>query len=109
MENSNSMKSWCMDDQPRYKLLQRGLGSLTNSELIAILLNTGSREKNVLQVAQEVLRVSKDNLSEMGKLSLSDLKKVKGIGEGKAMILIAALELGRRRHTTFPVEKMTIR
>lgn len=109
MENSNSMKTWSVDDQPKYKLRDKGTSALSNSELLSILINTGTKEKNALQLAQEVLRVSKDNLAEMGKLSLSDLKKVKGIGEGKAMILIAALELGRRRHSTIPFEKVSIR
>lgn len=103
-----SIKEWAKDDQPRVKLRIKGPGSLSDSELIAILLNHGSRDKTALELAQEVLRLAKDNLSELGKLTMQDLLRIKGIGEAKAISLVAAIELGRRRQATQHREKVFI-
>ena len=96
-EQKYSIKQWAKDDRPREKLLSKGAGVLSNSELIAILINKGTRNKSAVELAQEVLRTGRDNLNELGKLSVKELMKVKGIGEAKAMSIVAAMELGRRR------------
>ncbi|HMK03209.1 MAG TPA: DNA repair protein RadC [Ferruginibacter sp.] len=113
MENVNkpstSIKNWAVDDRPREKMLNKGPAALSNSELIAILLNNGSKNKSAVEMAKEILKLGQDNLSELGKLSLKDFKQVKGIGEAKSIIIAAALELGRRRHAAASLEKTVIK
>jgi len=113
MENVNkpstSIKNWAIDDRPREKLLAKGATTLSNSELIAILLNNGSRNKSAVELAREILKLGGDNLNELGKLSLSDFKQVKGIGQAKSIIIAAALELGRRRQASSSLEKTVVR
>lgn len=92
-----SIKEWVKDERPREKLLNKGLGSLSDPELLAILIRNGTRDKTALDLAREVLRISKENLTELGKLSLRDLTRIKGIGPAKAVTILAALELGRRK------------
>ena len=76
--------------------------------LLAILIHNGSREKSAVDLAKEVLKLGKDNIVELGKLSLTDLMKIKGIGEAKAITIAAAMELGRRRHAALPLEKKLV-
>ncbi len=113
MENVNkpstSIKNWASDDRPREKLLSKGPSALSNSELLAILLNNGSKNKSAVELAKEILKLGKDNLNELGKLSLTDFKQVKGIGQAKSIIIAAALELGRRRHASLALEKPVVR
>jgi DNA repair protein RadC len=104
-EQKYSIKQWAKDDRPREKLLEKGAEILSNSELIAILINHGTRQKSAVELAQEVLRLGKNNLNELGKLSVKELMQIKGIGEAKAITIAAALELGRRRQTTMLLEK----
>jgi DNA repair protein RadC len=107
-EQKYSIKQWAKDDRPREKLLFNGAATLSDSELLAILIHNGSREKTAVDLAKDILKLSKDNLSELGKLSVKDLMKVKGIGEAKAISIAAALELGRRRQTTGTLQKKII-
>ncbi|MBK9532710.1 MAG: DNA repair protein RadC [Chitinophagaceae bacterium] len=106
---STSIKNWAADDRPREKLLLKGAAALSNSELLAILLNTGSKNRSALDLAKEILKKGDDNLNELGKLSLADLKQVPGIGMAKSISIAAALELGRRRHASAALEKTVIR
>ena len=103
-----SIKQWAKDDRPREKLLVKGPAALSNSELLAILIATGSGSKSALDLAQDVLRLGKDNLSELGKVSIADLMKIKGIGEAKAITIAAAMELGRRRQAMASLEKPVV-
>lgn len=96
-EQKYPIKAWAKDDRPREKLLLSGAKGLSNSELLAILIHNGTRNKSALDLAQEILRLGKDNLQELAKLTVKDLIKIKGIGEAKAVTLVAALELGKRR------------
>lgn len=98
-EQKYSIKQWAIDDRPREKLRSRGPAALTNSELLAILINNGTRKRTAIELAREVLRLGKDSLHELGKLSIKEIMKVKGIGEAKAITIVAALELGRRRQS----------
>jgi DNA repair protein RadC len=113
MESSNksstSIKNWAIDDRPREKLASKGRESLSDSELLAILINTGSGKSSAVDLAKEVLKLGGNNLDELGKLSLKDMMSVKGIGEAKAITLVAALELGRRRQAGFPLNKTQVR
>ncbi len=81
---------------------------LSHSELLAILIHNGSKEKTAVDLAKEILKLGKDNLNELGKLSVKELMKIKGIGEAKAVTIAAALELGRRRHASSPLEKPVV-
>ncbi|ULQ53033.1 RadC family protein [Flavihumibacter fluvii] len=103
-ERNYSIKTWAKDDRPREKLLSKNPMALSDAELIAILLNNGSRDKSALDLARELMRLGQNNLQELGKLSVFDLMSVKGIGEAKAVIITAALELGRRRLATKALE-----
>jgi DNA repair protein RadC len=112
MENVNkpstSIKNWAADDRPREKLLSKGAAILSNSELIAILINNGSKDKSAVDLAKEILRLGSDNLNELGKLSLKDFQKIKGIGIAKAITIAAALELGRRRQAAATLDKPVV-
>jgi len=92
-----SIKSWAEDDRPREKLLLKGKAVLSDAELIAILIGSGSRNESAVALAKRILASIDNNLNKLGKLSVSDLTKFKGIGDAKAISIITALELGRRR------------
>ena len=112
MESSNksstSIKNWAADDRPREKLFTKGPAALSDSELLAILISTGNKNKSAVELAREILQLGKNNLNELGKLSVNDLMAIKGIGEAKAITLAAALELGRRRQATASLTKTNI-
>lgn len=103
-----SIKNWATDDRPREKLLAKGAEALSDSELLAILINNGHREKSAVDLARELLLLGNNNLSELGRLDLSALRGVKGIGEAKAITIAAALELGRRRHASAALSRTAI-
>src|SRR5436190_17233421 len=107
-ENKHSIKQWAKDDRPREKLLLRGSENLSNSELLAILIHNGTKEKTAVDLGKDVLKLGKDNLNELGKLTVKELMKIKGIGEAKAITIAAALELGRRRNASVYLEKAII-
>ncbi len=92
-----SIKNWALEDRPREKLLAKGISSLSNAELIAILIGSGSKDESAVELSKIILNKVKNNLNELGKLTVNDLQSNKGIGEAKAITIIAALELGRRR------------
>jgi DNA repair protein RadC len=105
---SFSIKNWCQDDQPREKLLYKGKSALSDAELVAILIGSGNREESAVALCKRVLASTDNNLSELGKLSIKQLMEFKGIGEAKAITIIAALELGRRRRGEEALEKKKI-
>jgi DNA repair protein RadC len=101
--NSNVLpiKSWAEEDRPREKMLLRGKQNLSDAELLAILLGSGSRDESALSLAQRILSHAGNDLHELGKYSIRDMiARFKGVGEAKAVAIIAALELGRRRQLT---------
>lgn len=108
-KSSTSIKSWAIDDRPREKLLTKGKESLSDSELLAILINSGSGRDSAVDVAKKILRLSDDNLDELGKVSIKEMMSVKGIGEARAITLVAALELGRRRQGSLTLNKTKVR
>lgn len=113
MENfnkpSSSIKNWAVDDRPREKLFTKGAASLSDSELLAILINNGHKEKSAVDLAKEIMTLGQNNLNELGKLSIAAFQKVKGIGAAKAITIAAALELGRRRQASTALEKTVIK
>lgn len=94
-----------MEDRPREKMLTKGIRSLSEAELIAILIGSGSLDESAVEVSRRILASANNNLNELGKKNINDLKKFKGIGEVKAITIMAALELGRRRKESEPEEK----
>jgi DNA repair protein RadC len=106
---STSIKNWAIDDRPREKLLLKGAVCLSDSELIAILINNGHKEKSAVDIAKEVLLMGNNNLNELGKFSLQKYQQIKGIGLAKAITIMAAIELGRRRNKNPFLEKKTFR
>jgi len=92
-----SIKSWAEDDRPREKLLLKGKTILSDAELVAILIGSGSRNESAVALSKRILASIDNNLNKLGKLTVSDLVKFKGIGDAKAISIITALELGRRR------------
>ena len=105
----NTIKSWAEEDRPREKMLAKGKESLSDAELIAILIGSGNSNESAVDLSRRILRDNNDNLIELSKLSLNDLLKYKGIGEAKAVTIAAALELGRRRRFSEALEKPCIR
>lgn len=94
---SFSIKNWSEDDRPREKLLNKGKDALSDAELVAILIGSGSRNESAVELCKRILSSTENNLSALGKLSIKQLMEFKGIGEAKAISIVAALELGRRR------------
>jgi DNA repair protein RadC len=97
---SKCIKNWSVEDRPREKLLARGTESLSDAELLAILIGSGTRDRSAVELAREILNSAGNNLHELGKLSVSDLVNFKGMGKVKALHILSALELGRRRNRT---------
>jgi len=104
-----SIKDWAPDDRPREKLLSKSAASLSDAELISILFKSGTPKRSALELGREVMLLSRNNLQELGKLSAREIMKVKGVGEAKAATLVAALELGRRRQSGEPLEKLVVK
>jgi DNA repair protein RadC len=92
-----SIKNWAVEDRPREKMLTCGTQNLSDAELIALLIGSGTHENSAVDLARQILHMAGNNLDKLGKYSVSDLKKLKGIGQARAVSIVAALELGRRR------------
>lgn len=102
------IRSWAEDDRPREKLLLKGKSALSDAELIAILIGSGSADETAVDLSKRILQSLNNQLSDLAKLSVKDLTKFKGIGEAKAISIIAALELGRRRKDSEPEKRIRI-
>jgi len=96
--NKKSIKDWAADDRPREKMIDKGKDALSNAELIAILIGSGSVEKSAVELARQILADNRNNLAELSKRSIQELKRYRGMGEAKAVSIAAALELGNRRY-----------
>lgn len=94
---SFSIKNWSDDDKPREKLVHKGRSALSDAELVAILIGSGSPNESAVELSKRILASADNNLNELGKLSLKQLMQFRGIGEAKAVSIVAALEIGRRR------------
>jgi DNA repair protein RadC len=99
-ETKISIKAWAEEDRPREKLNSQGRRALSDAELIAILIGSGSRTESAVELSKRILHHYDNDLQKLGKVSVNELSKFKGIGEAKAISIIAALELGRRRDDT---------
>lgn len=108
MKKKLPITQWSLDDRPREKLIAKGVDALSDAELIAILMGSGNREDSAVELAKKILKSAANNLNELGKFSIKELTKFKGIGEAKAISIIAALELGRRRNLSQALAKKRI-
>jgi DNA repair protein RadC len=104
LEQNFSIKHWAEDDKPREKLMLKGKSVLSDAELVAIMIGSGSRNESAVALSQRILSSVNNNLNALGKLSLKQLMAFKGIGEAKAVTITAALELGRRRRAEETIE-----
>ncbi|MDP4184485.1 MAG: DNA repair protein RadC [Bacteroidota bacterium] len=103
-----SIKEWALEDRPREKLKFKGLPTLSDAELLAIIIGSGTPNESAVDLSKRIMSEVHNNLSELGKLELHDYNKFKGIGDAKAIRIIAALELGRRRRASALSEKQKI-
>ena len=103
-----TIKGWSPEDRPREKLALKGTAALSDAELIAILIGSGTSKLSALDVSKKVLHAAGNNLHTLARLSIKDLRKVNGIGEAKAVAIMAAMELGRRRKEIDPVDRPKI-
>jgi DNA repair protein RadC len=94
---SIKITDWAVEDRPREKFIQNGSASLSDAELLAILISSGTKDKSAVDLGRELLGMANNNLNNLGKLTVADLRKVHGIGPARAVTIAAALELGRRR------------
>ena len=105
-----SIKFWAQDDRPREKLMLKGRESLSNAELLAVLLGSGNKDESAVELSQRILHSVDNSLNKLSRCSVSDLvSSFRGIGEAKAITIISALELGRRRKAEPPSERQVIR
>ncbi len=102
------IKKWAEEERPREKLLHKGVDFLTDAELLAILLGTGTTKKTAVALAQDILQLADSNLVELSKKTILDFMKIKGIGQAKAITIIAALELGKRRRQADALQRNSI-
>lgn len=103
-----AIKQWAEDDRPREKLTTKGPAALTDAELMAILIGSGSRNESAVDLCKRILASTQNNLSELAKLSIANLMKFKGIGDAKAITIVAALELGKRRRLAEAVKQEVV-
>lgn len=104
-----TIREWAEDDRPREKMLRKGSQSLSDAELLAILIGSGSRNETVVELSRRILHDCHDNLNELAQMSIADLcKQFKGIGEAKAITIVAALEMGKRRKMSETLERKKI-
>jgi len=108
-KNRKSIKNWAAGDRPREKLLTKGIETLSDAELIAILIGSGNRNESAVELCKRILSDNNYNLNELAKLSIFDLQKYKGIGEAKAISIVAASELGKRRNISEVIERKQIK
>ncbi len=106
--NKLSIKDWAEADRPREKLISKGINSLSDAEIIAILIGSGNRNESAVELSKRILNNLDNNLHELGKLNINELTNYKGIGEAKAISIIAALELGKRRKLSDIINKKAI-
>ena len=103
-----SIKEWAVEDRPREKMLAKGIRSLSEAELIAILIGSGSRNESAVDLSRSIMASVNNNLNELGKKTIKDFQEFNGIGEAKAITISAAMELGRRRKETGPDDKVKV-
>jgi len=106
---SGTLKSWAVEERPREKVMANGIQYLSDAELLALLMGSGTRNTTAVELARKILGGVGNNLHELGRQSISDLQKVKGVGPAKSITIMAAMELGRRRSGAHHVDKVPVK
>ena len=106
---SHALKTWAVEERPREKVMARGVRHLTDAELVAILVGSGTRNITAVELARLILRRAGDDLNQLGRQRVEDLLKIKGVGPAKAISVLAAMELGRRRAGLHQAEKTPVK
>ncbi len=106
---SHALKSWAVEERPREKVIANGVQYLSDSELLAILLGSGTQNMTAVELARHILKKAGNSLHELGKQTVGDLQKIKGVGPAKAISILAAMELGRRREGMSLAEKIPVK
>lgn len=109
MNGKLNINQWAEEDRPREKMMLHGAGALSNAELLAILIGSGSTDESAVELMRKVLADYRNSLSELGKSGVEELCRYKGIGPAKAITLLAASELGRRRKEEGTLERLQVR
>ncbi len=107
-QTKNTIKDWAEDDRPREKMLSKGIQALSNAELLAILIGSGTQNESALDLSKNILSSVNNNLNDLARLRIADLCKIKGIGNARAVTITAAIELGRRRNSEPTTERPRI-
>ena len=108
-EKRLTIRDWAEDDRPREKMQQKGTHSLSDAELLAILISSGNRDESAVELSRRIMHECHDNLNELAQLTINDLcKRFKGIGEAKAITIMAAMELGKRRKSSEMLERKKV-
>lgn len=108
-EKRLTIREWSEDDRPREKMARKGSQSLSDAELLAILIGSGNRNESAVELSRRIMRECGDNINELARMSITTLcKRFKGIGQAKAITIMAALELGKRRKTSDVLERKKI-
>ena len=108
MYKKPSIREWAVEDRPREKMVVKGIRSLSEAELIAILIGSGSLDESAVELSRRIMASVNNNLNELGKKTINDFQQFKGIGPAKAITISAAMELGRRRKESEPDEKLKV-
>lgn len=108
LSGSKSIRGWAQDDRPREKLMSKGRESLSDAELLGIIIGSGTRHESAVDLGKTILGSAFNNLAEVSRLSVADLIKFRGIGQARAINIVAALELGRRRQSCESLRRKTI-
>jgi len=109
MYNSHALTTWAVEERPREKVIANGVQYLSDSELLAILLGSGTKNMTAVELARMILKSAGNSLQQLGRQSIGDLIKIKGVGPAKAITLLAAIELGRRRDSMQHPEKIPVK
>ncbi|PID92392.1 MAG: hypothetical protein CSA96_03345 [Bacteroidetes bacterium] len=107
--SSHSLKAWAVEERPREKVIAKGIAQLSDAELLAILLGSGTRNQSAVSLARQILASTENSLHELGRLGRQDLQKIKGVGPAKAITILAAMEVGRRRSTSQAESKQAVK
>ena len=108
-QNKKTIKQWSVDDRPREKVVTHGISALSNAELLAILIGSGNREESAVELTRHILADNSNRLSELGKRSLDELCGYNGIGQAKAVAIMAAVELAKRRSDEGSRDRFVVR
>lgn len=106
---SSTLKTWAVEERPREKVMNKGIQQVSDAELLAILISSGTKNVSAVELARQILSESDNSLRELGKQSLNDLLQIKGVGPAKAVSILAAMEIGRRRAGLSQRDKISVK